>query len=231
MRALGADAAGKRGWIGVVIDDRGWCSAHLAKALTDLVALADDALEGPVDAIGIDIPIGLVDAPARSADLACRAMVGPRRSSVFPAPHPSVIGLTDLREVNDRLRGLGHPGMSAQGFMLFERIREVAGLADDPRMIEVFPEASFTQLAGGHVTSTKKSWNGLVARRALLLAADPPIVVPDHLDVVGDVPADDLLDAASAAWSAWRYAHGTALALGDEADVDAITGRRVAVWV
>ena len=51
------------------------------------------------------------------------------------------------------------------------------------------------------------------------------------LDVVGDVPADDLLDAASAAWSAWRYAHGTALALGDPADVDAVTGRRVAVWV
>lgn len=229
MRALGVDAAGKKGWVGVVVDDRGFASAHLALTLAEVIAGAEAA--GAVEAIGVDIPIGLVDAPVRAADVACRQAVGARRSSVFPAPHPSVIDLTDLASVNQHLRGLGHPAMSAQGFMLFPRVREASALAHDPRIAEVFPEASFAAMAGGHLASSKKTWNGLIARRGLLEAAQPSIVLPDHLPEVGEVPADDVVDAAAVAWSALRIVHGTAVALGDPAEVDARTGRRVAVWV
>lgn len=231
MRALGVDAAGKKGWVGVVVDDHGFASAHLARTLVEVIEAADGSGAGAVDAIGVDIPIGLVDAPTRAADVACRQAVGSRRSSVFPAPHPSVIDLPDLAAVNQHLRSLGHPAMSAQGFMLFPRIREAAALADDPRIVEVFPEASFAAMASGHLSSSKKTWNGLIARRVLLAVTQPAIVLPDHLPGVGEVPADDVVDAAAVAWSALRLAHGTAMALGDPAEVDARTGRRVAVWV
>ena len=229
MRGLGVDGAGTKGWVGIVVDDAGFAAAHVSPTLVGLVELAE--VDGPVDAIGVDIPIGLVDGPFRSADAACRVAVGPRRASVFPAPHPAVVHLTELAEVNEYLHGHGFPGMSMQGFRLFDRIREVAGMAGDARLIEVFPETSFRALAGSDLASSKKTWNGSARRRSVLAAASPPIVLPDALGRAGDVGTDDLLDAAAAGWSTWRYAHGRADALGDPTEVDAVTGRRIAVWV
>ena len=229
MRALGVDAAGTRGWTGIVIDDRGFVGAHLAGTLSRLVEEVDAT--GRVDAIGIDIPIGLVDAPSRSADQQARAFVGPRRSSVFPAPHPSVVHLEDYDEVNRVLRAAGLGAMSKQGFGLFARIREAAALARDPRVIETFPEASFCSMGDAVVSSSKKTWNGAAQRVALLASVRPAIVLPDALGPAGEAPADDVFDAAACAWSAWRYAHGRADALGDPAEVDPHTTRRVAVWV
>ena len=37
-------------------------------------------------ALAIDIPIGIPEAGARPADREARALLGPRRNSVFPAP-------------------------------------------------------------------------------------------------------------------------------------------------
>lgn len=229
MRGLGVDAAGKAGWVGVVVDDGGFVSAHVAVGLADLVAAADDL--GRIDVVGIDIPIGLVDAPKRTADIASRAYVGPRRSSVFPAPHPAVVHLDDYDEVNAVLRRLGHDATSRQGFNLYPRVREAAALARDPRVVEVFPEASFRAMGESFLTSSKKTWNGTAERVARLAGTRPSIVVPSPLGDPGEVPADDVFDAAAAAWSAWRHAHGAAVALGDAGELDAVTGRRVAVWV
>lgn len=230
MRGLGVDAAGRAGWVGVVVDDAGFVAAHVASTLVDVIALAEGA--GPrMDAIGVDIPIGLVDGPSRSADGAARAYVGPRRSSVFPAPHPAVVHLDDYAEVNRVLRSLGLPATSRQAFGLFARVREASALAVDPRVVEVFPEAAFRAMGDGAVASSKKTWNGGAVRLARLAAAQPSIVIPTQLGPAGDVAADDVFDAAAGAWSAWRYAHGVAQALGDAAEVDVATGRRVAVWV
>jgi predicted RNase H-like nuclease len=214
----------------VVVDDDGYASAHVSDDLGSLVGLAE-AAGGPLDVIGVDIPIGLVDAPKRTADVAARAFVGPRRSSVFPAPHPAVVDLEDYDEVNRVLRSLGHDATSRQGFNLFARVREAAAVADDPRVVEVFPEASFRAMGERFVTSSKKTWNGAAERLALLAGTTPAIVVPSALGEAGAVAADDVFDAAAAAWSAWRHAHGRAIALGDAGEVDAITGRRIAIWV
>jgi predicted RNase H-like nuclease len=229
VRALGVDAAGKHGWVGVVVDDGGFASAHVDRTLAGLVAEVEEA--GAVDGIGIDIPIGLVDARVRSVDVAARAYVGPRRASVFPAPHPAVLHLDDHAEVNRSLVALGRPRISVQAFHLFPRIREAVALAHDERVFEAFPEASFRALAGRPIGSPKKTWNGQADRRALLAAASPPIAVPDHLGAAGEVPVDDVLDAAAAAWSALRYAAGRAEAHGDPAELDPVTGRRIAMWV
>ena len=231
MRGLGVDAAGRAGWVGIVVDDHGFASAHVSGSLADLVAAADAGPGGPVDAIGIDIPIGLVDGPKRTADVAARAYVGPRRSSVFAAPHPAVIHLDDYAEVNRVLRSLGLPATSRQGFGLFARVREAAASAADPRVVEVFPEASFRAMGESFVPASKKSWNGAADRVARLAAADPPIVVPTDLGDAGLVAADDVFDAAAAAWSARRVACGEAVRLGDAGEVDASSGRPIAVWV
>lgn len=229
MRALGVDAAGKRGWAGIVVDDDGFVAAHVAGTLAALIDVAEAG--GRVDAIGIDIPVGLVDGPKRTADVAARTYVGPRRSSVFSAPHPDVVHLTEYHEVNAVLRDLGLPAASQQAFGLFARIREAAELATDERLIEVFPEASFRAMGDAIVASSKKTWNGAADRIARLAASSPPIVLPADLGSAGDVPADDVFDAAAVAWSALRYAHGQAFALGDAGELDPATGRRIAVWV
>jgi predicted RNase H-like nuclease len=229
VRALGVDAAGKRGWVGIVVDEAGFASAHVATALAALIADAEQA--GAVDTIGIDIPIGLVDGPKRTADVAARTYVGPRRSSVFPAPHPDVVHLTEYHEVNELLRSRGQAAVSRQAFGLYARIREAAELAADPRLLEVFPEASFRAMGEAIVASSKKTWNGAADRVARLAAASPPIVLPPDLGDAGDVAADDVFDAAAVAWSALRCATGQAFALGDPDERDLVTGRRIAVWV
>ena len=232
MWALGVDAAGRAGWLGIVVGDDGFEAAHVEVALDDLVAAAEDHLDQRLDAIGIDIPIGLVDGARRSVDVAARTYVGPRRSSVFAAPNAGVLHCGTQAEANEWLAARGLPLMSSQSVALLPRIREAAArAAGDDRVIEVFPEATFRHLAGEPVTGYKKSWGGTVQRLGLLAEADPPIVVPWDLGPAARVPVDDVFDAAAVAWSAHRYAHGRAVAHGDPAEIDPKTGRRIAMWV
>ena len=235
MQALGVDAAGRHGWVGVVVDDGGFAGAHLAPDLADLIAAADAAAGsagGRIAVVGVDIPIGLVDGPRRAADAAARTFVGIRRSSVFWAPHRSAAPFTSQAEANAHLAAIDMPMLSAQAFGLMGRIRETAAVAvDDDRLVEAFPEASFRQLAGADLPHAKKSAAGTIHRLALLASADPPIVLPASLGPAGRVPMDDLFDAAAAAWSALRHAHGCAVPLGDPDELDPVTGRRIAVWV
>ncbi len=51
----------------------------------------------------------------------------------------------------------------------------------------------------------------------VLLPPRPGIDLPDHLPDAGKVPPDDLLDAAAAAWTAWRLLQGTAKVLPESA--------------
>ncbi|WP_421118475.1 DUF429 domain-containing protein [Aquihabitans daechungensis] len=234
MRALGVDAAGRFGWVGIVIDDDGLVGAHLAPALAEVISLADASAPAsdPVAAIGVDIPIGLVDGPKRTADVAARSFVGIRRSSVFWAPHRSAADFATQAEANAHLASIGMPMLSAQAMGLMARIREAAPVAaTDDRVVEIFPEASFRQLSGASLPHAKKSAAGTIHRLALLAAADPAIVLPVDFGPAGAVPIDDVFDAAATAWSARRMALGHAIALGDPDERDPVTGRRIAIWV
>lgn len=234
MRALGVDAAGRFGWVGIVVDDHGFAGAHLAPTLAEVIAAADAAapLGDPVRSVGVDIPIGLIDGPKRAADVAARSFVGERRSSVFWAPHRSALGFTTQAVANAHLASIGMPLLSAQAMGLMGRIREAAPVAAaDERVVETFPEASFRQLAGAGLSHAKRTAAGALHRLALLRAAEPPIELPVDLGPAGSVPIDDAFDAAACAWSARRLALGLATALGDPAERDPVTGRRIAVWV
>ena len=73
---------------------------------------------------------------------------------------------------------------------------------------------------------SKKSWRGQRARLGLLRAEG--VDLPDDLDAAGDVPTDDVLDAAAAAWSAHRIARGAAKSLPDPPQND--RGQSIAIW-
>lgn len=227
MRAMGVDGAGRFGWIGVVVDDGGFRSAELGADISSLVQRA-----GPLDAVGVDIPVGLVDGPRRSADLAARLFVGTaRRASVFPAPPRCVLDADDYGAANTLLGGRGLPKLSRQAFSLLAGIRQAAALAQVREVVEVFPEATFRHLAGHDLAWYKKTWAGSNQRWELLAGADPSVVVPRDLGPAGAAPTDDVLDAAAVAWSALRYAYGQAQPLGDPDEIDPDTGRRIAIWV
>jgi predicted RNase H-like nuclease len=243
--ALGVDGAGALGWVGVTVDRGGFVSASVDRSLEALVNRVDVAVGergGRLDAVGVDMPVGLVARARRGADQAARAFVGRRRNSVFWAPHRSVLDLAgigtdavDHASANRHLAQIDMPKMSAQAWRLVPRIIEVTELATrDGRLIEVFPEASFRQLAGSDLPDAKRCAAGALHRLALLAAADPPIHLPEdpaRLGAAGAVALDDLFDAGAGAWSAWRVATGAALALGEPDERDPVTGHRIAVWV
>jgi predicted RNase H-like nuclease len=212
-RVLGVDAC-SAGWVGIALTG----SQITAYVHADIEALVQQATaDGPLQVIGIDMPIGLPDASARRADLEARAAAGPRWASVFVTPVRATLAFTDYRQASELNKEITGRGISRQAFNLLEKIRQVDGwLQMAPcRIVEVHPELSFAAMAGAPLQAGKSSWAGLVTRRRLL--ADAGIVLADDLGPAGRrAGADDVLDAAAAAWSARRVASGQARRLPAE---------------
>jgi len=222
QRALGVDAAGKAGWIGVIIDGSGFSGARVA-TLVELIDWAE-----PVAAIGVDIPIGNLPGGRRASDAAARAFIGPRRASVFNSPPIEGISHDSYEAANQHLEALGQAKMSHQTWALRAKVIETDAVArSDQRLIEVHPEVCFRAIGGRDLQWPKKTWNGQLLRRSLLSSAG--IDLPDDLGRAGAVPVDDVLDAAAAAWSARRYALGQAVPLPSPPEVDP-DGRQLAIW-
>lgn len=77
------------------------------------------------------------------------------------------------------------------------------------------------------MAASKKTWNGQIARRALLARAG--IVLPDNMAGAGNIPPDDILDAGAVAWSAARIAAGRASSLPHPPQAGA-GGAEIAIW-
>jgi predicted RNase H-like nuclease len=91
---------------------------------------------------------------------------------------------------------------------------------------EVHPELSFAVLLGHPALATKRSWAGMVERRAAL--ADVGIDL-DHVGgAAGKAAVDDVLDAGAAAWTARRLLAGSARPFPDPPGVEPGPGR--AIW-
>ena len=191
-----------------------------------------EVLDGAADVecIGIDIPIGLSDGPPRACDLAARAVLGPRRSSVFPAPIRPVLDAADHRSASEIARSVTGKGISIQAFNITGKVAEVDGvMQENPslqvRVIEVHPEVSFCLLNGGvPMTHSKKRTAGFAERQALLASVFPNDQVPltrrDARAVASYAGPDDLLDAVVACWSARRALDGQAVRLPENPPVD-----------
>jgi predicted RNase H-like nuclease len=226
MRAVGMDAC-RSGWVAVLLDDGRLAGTRVAADLADIVAACPDAA-----AIGVDMPLGLVSRGWRQADDLAAARLGAQRSRVFRVPPRPVWAAATHRDAVRLCRELTDPpaGFSVQAWALKEKIQQADAVrALRPHLLfEVHPELSFAELNGGTViTASKKTWNGQMARRALLARAG--IVLPDDLAGTGTVPADDILDAAAVAWTAVRIASGQSESFPSPPQPDD-TGLPIAIW-
>jgi len=197
-RVLGLDGC-PTGWVAVALRDG---MVHEVR----VVAQIEDALElyRPL-AVGIDMPVGLVDGP-RDTDAAARALLPGRASSVFSTAVRAVVDgwaagavVTHAAATELSVKVLG-AGLSQQAWRLVPKMAEVERLAAaGVELTEVHPELAFATVAGAPLPR-KRSWPGMRLRSDLLgeLGLDLPA------RFAGDTAAapDDVVDAAICAWVA-----------------------------
>jgi predicted RNase H-like nuclease len=231
VRVLGADAC-KAGWVGVVLDDvtgTVGVTVMFAKTIDELAKLAE--ADGPLDAVGVDMPIGFPDTGRRRADRLAREAVGPRRSSVFLTPVRAALEAGDHATAVRVSQELTGDGISIQAYSLRTKLFEVDAWvrATDLHVVEVHPEVSFARMAGAPLPDSKITWAGAERRRTLLAGAG--IRLAGELGLAGRLArVDDVLDAAAAAWSACRVSAKAAVSLPDPPDTHS-DGLPCAIWV
>lgn len=224
---LGVDGC-RSGWVGVVLAPARPVVGVLGATIAELVEAAS-AATGTLQAIGIDMPVHPPEAGYRQADLAARAHLGRKASSIFSTPARTVLDAPSYADACAVARALDGRAISRQAWALRAKILEVgAWLTAAPCPVyEVHPEVSFSLLTGAPISAGKRSAAGLAARRQALSQAG--IVAPTDLVDARGVAADDVLDAAVVAWSARRIAAGRARSFPDPPE-RLPDGRLDAIW-
>lgn len=196
--AAGADITKGR-WIVVVLEDGRFQRAFVENTIANVLNVVEDFA-----VLAVDIPIGLPRGRRhRQCDVEAKALLKPNSSSVFFAPPHRVLIEPIYERANLLSKTEYRRGISRQAYGLRTKILEVAPIAArDDRIVEAHPEVCFLTMKGAPLEFSKKTWNGQMERRSLLRAQG--IEIPDQLDPAGSIPPDDLLDAAAAAWTAWR---------------------------
>lgn len=220
---LGVDGW-RNGWVGIELRDGRYVAAHVDETLRGLTGAAPGVL-----AIGVDIPLGLLDAEVRACDRAAQRRLGARSSSIFVMPPRPVFDAPDHAAATAAAKALTGTGISIQCWGLRRKLLEAEALHGESRLplYEVHPELSFHEMGLLAADGKKKSWRGQRARLRILGAHG--IDIPEDLGrAAAAVPADDVLDAAAAAWSAHRIAAGTAFSLPDPPQMAG--GRSLAIW-
>jgi len=212
-----------RGWVAIGLDDQGFSEAFLAPNFAELL---DRCAESQV--IAVDIPIGLTDVGFREADLTVRSFLRGRASSLFTTPPRSALEAEEYAAACELSRKLTGKAFSRQSWALKKKIMEVDPFIGDSRIWEVHPEVSFRLMADHDLTYSKKTWGGQQERRHLLESVG--VRVPDHLGEADRAGADDVLDAAAAAWTARRIAQGEARSFPEDSEQSDRSGRVIAIW-
>jgi predicted RNase H-like nuclease len=225
---LGVDGC-RAGWVAARLSpDRAEYSLHVYRSFAGLLAAHADAA-----CIAVDIPIGLSECFAqRRCDRQARALLGPRRSSVFPAPDRRLLGFDEYQAANRFSRAQCGKGISQQCFHIFRKIAEVDAImspALQERIFEVHPEIAFQAASGrSHLEYPKRRVEGFEERRSILHRIFPEASIPPRSLIVksvagartGDVQPDDILDALIAAWTALRHSRNEHEQVPDECEYD-----------
>src|SRR5215472_12323188 len=224
MRVLGVDGC-RAGWVGIVVDE-GHCEAMFAPKVAGLVASV-----GPVEGIGIDMPIGLLDRGSRTADAAARARIGRLGRSVFSTPPRRALSAEPFAAAVAESARLSGAGVSQQAYALRAKIFEVEEWL--PRSAspvwEVHPEVSFAVANGAALSHSKRTWAGAEERRVILAGQGLALQGP-MLPGGASAGVDDVLDAAIAAWSAGRLVAGAGESFPARPDQFSPDGRPIAIW-
>lgn len=198
-------------------------SVNVRPSFRDVLSSASDC-----QAIAIDIPIGLSEDGRRQPDIEARKVLRPlRHNSVFPAPIRAVLNAPDYPEacsISARIRKDGK-NISKQTYYLAKKIAEVDRvMSADPalqaRVVEIHPEVSFWAMNGEQpLPDYKKTPDGEAERLQLLST----VFADDLSDIDTPIGAsrDDLYDACAAAWTAGRFASGSAERLPSDPPLDA----------
>lgn len=233
ITVMGVDGT-QDGWVAVKAQNGRFASIHHYPNVDALAADNPDA-----STIAIDIPLWFPSGKEpRTSDPAARALLGPRRSSVFAVPHREVLEASSYEAANQLSKNLFGRGITQQSYALGAKILEAVGFVEssgENRLREVHPELSFHFLAkelGQQVTASKKTWAGFAERLSLLqsVGLSPPFEA--RLDL-GRAGVDDVLDACVGAWSAQRIACGKAKLVGADPGLvsrDARTGHPEAIY-
>ncbi|WP_243637021.1 DUF429 domain-containing protein [Rhodococcus sp. Eu-32] len=177
-----------------------------------VAADVDEVLRATEDcsAVGVDMPLSMPEKGYRVSESGARAFLGPARSSIFHTPVRAVLDTDSYENACAISRSLTGKAISKQTWYLMAGVRAWnAATFDVERVVEVHPECAFRMMAPDTVFVSKKSARGAGQRLAALgtwldlreLAAGLAQLP------VGPV-VDDAVDAAAAAWSAWRFSRG-----------------------
>ena len=164
MRVAGVDAC-RRGWVAVSLAAVSLAPGGPAVAVRvgpslEALLAPDPDLAGTTPPeldmtgttiVGIDMPLGLLEAGWREADRAARGLLGPRRSSVFAIPPRAVWAETSYPAANQRCRELTGQGFSMQAWGLRAKLLEAnryRQMCGHP-LYEVHPELAFGAVRRG----------------------------------------------------------------------------------
>ncbi|MGE0699574.1 MAG: DUF429 domain-containing protein [Hyphomicrobiaceae bacterium] len=228
----GADGC-PAGWLVVLLDVSGVSApkASIVPAFAEILELPEKPR-----VIAIDMPIGLPERAGiggRVPDVAARAVLGRRQSSVFAVPSRAAVMTLDYREACAVALATSDPPrkIAKQAFNLFPRIREIDALMTpelQQRVVECHPEVAFWAMNGSLPLDEPKKVKsrpfepGLALRRRLLRNAGFPVAAFAEMQFrAADAGPDDLLDACACAWSAARVLSGTALTFPEQPPLDA----------
>ncbi|HVE97174.1 MAG TPA: DUF429 domain-containing protein [Pseudonocardiaceae bacterium] len=154
---------------------------------------------------------GLPELGPRACDLEARRRLGRAASSVFLTPVRTVLHSATHGEAGEALRAQGEAGMTIFTWRILPKIRRWDEVPLPPWVVEVHPEVSFRAMAPEVDFARKRSAPGAWQRiDALSSTVDVPAALAGAPTGVG------LDDALAAAWSAQRFAAGTAETLGGE---------------
>ncbi len=199
MRTKGLDGF-SRGWVAVTLDgDERTISFH---------SNVDDALSGPFDRAGIDIPIGMTEDGERACDQLAREKLLPHASRVFTGARRWLWQeFSDPDKANREARRRGQKRVSRQLWHLGRKIMEVDAFVRAHPSIdvcEVHPELVFLRLNGGEPLPPKKSEEGDGLRRRLLKRQGIHDIDPwlDGARIGTGARRDDVLDACAVAIAA-----------------------------
>lgn len=215
-RSLVAGADGCRGgWVYVMA--RVAESGHLVLAEVEVVSDFAALLRRTQGcaAVAVDIPIGLSVDGRREADFEARRRIGPRRSSVFPAPPRFVLDVTGYEAANSTSKSRFGRGLQRQTFNILPKIREADTSirpAMQDRIVESHPEVCFWALGGErHLVHPKRTRQGKAERLKLLesVYGEPVLALAPPKGAA----RDDLHDACVLAWTAAHVVDGTAVHL------------------
>ncbi len=219
MDVAGVDGC-KAGWLTARVDATGRLRIRGISVSTTFQELLDSTSD--CAAVAVDVPIGLPDNTPRQADVLARRAIGPRRSSVFPAPMRATLDANTYEEACALSEAASGRKLSKQTFAILPKIREADMLvtpALQDRVVEVHPEVSFWALNGRRTLEFwKRKPRGAQERLRILAPAFEDTI--SALRSPKGAALDDLYDACAAAWTAGRIAYGTAERLPPAPDFD-----------